>query len=436
MNRLSHHERRGLEQTQAKGESHPDVDLLAAFSELALTERERQAVLAHLGTCPACRDVVALSASDVAASPATAVHTAQPWHLRWSVLRWGTLAASAVVIVAAVSIGYRESKQASPQRSEEQIAASLAKTTASQPVDQFSPPAPATGAPAGIKPPKIRYEKIEPDRAKELSPSVGQVAERNERELDVSPHSFDELRHDTDKAKVASEPTLADNSTASGAIVSGPRQQDQKSMLNSFEIKGRPVPATAPTLPPKSPAGTLQNTPSAPRSAEVAANDELPKAEAKDIQLPEKLSRQQEQMSAKKAAVPQASVSEVTNYSADTKNDVGRASTMMQWQVTRDGYLQRSNDRGRNWAQALPASGFRVVAFVHDEVWAGGANGVLLHSVDNGNTWAHISPRDKEVLLRGDVTGIKFTDAQHGTVTTSAGETWSTSDGGHNWSKQ
>jgi hypothetical protein len=40
---------------------HPDPDLLTAFAEKSLTERERVQVLQHLGQCADCRQVVALA---------------------------------------------------------------------------------------------------------------------------------------------------------------------------------------------------------------------------------------------------------------------------------------------------------------------------------------------------------------------------------------
>jgi photosystem II stability/assembly factor-like uncharacterized protein len=38
--------------------------------------------------------------------------------------------------------------------------------------------------------------------------------------------------------------------------------------------------------------------------------------------------------------------------------------------------------------------------------------------------------------MKGDVTSLQFTDAKHGVVKTSAGETWATTDGGRSWKKE
>src|SRR5258708_15821590 len=40
---------------------HPDADVLTAFAEQSLAERERAGVLLHLSRCADCRDVLALA---------------------------------------------------------------------------------------------------------------------------------------------------------------------------------------------------------------------------------------------------------------------------------------------------------------------------------------------------------------------------------------
>jgi photosystem II stability/assembly factor-like uncharacterized protein len=40
------------------------------------------------------------------------------------------------------------------------------------------------------------------------------------------------------------------------------------------------------------------------------------------------------------------------------------------------------------------------------------------------------------VALTADIAAIEFTDLQHGKITTSAGEVWTTEDAGQTWRKQ
>ena len=53
----------------AKPEVHPDPDLLTAFAEKSLNDRERSHVLQHLADCADCRDVLALAMPETEAAP-------------------------------------------------------------------------------------------------------------------------------------------------------------------------------------------------------------------------------------------------------------------------------------------------------------------------------------------------------------------------------
>ena len=76
-----------------QGADHPDANLLAAFVEKTLTEKERTQVLNHLSQCAECREVAALALpAEVAAAEPTRVAA---WRRSnpWPVLRWGAMAA-------------------------------------------------------------------------------------------------------------------------------------------------------------------------------------------------------------------------------------------------------------------------------------------------------------------------------------------------------
>ena len=85
---------------------HPDADLLTAFAEQALPERERSQVADHLSRCLDCRQTLVLASPQVgpALSPAwQSKSISQPRRglLSGPVLRWGALAACLVVVSAA-----------------------------------------------------------------------------------------------------------------------------------------------------------------------------------------------------------------------------------------------------------------------------------------------------------------------------------------------
>src|SRR6266850_8059071 len=90
----------------APAELHPDPNLLGAFAEQALSDRERTQVLDHLARCAECRDVVALATpptqpAAIVAGRDTVLVPKAPW-LSWPTLRWGALAACVVIVGTAV----------------------------------------------------------------------------------------------------------------------------------------------------------------------------------------------------------------------------------------------------------------------------------------------------------------------------------------------
>ena len=92
-------------QATAKPGVHPDPDLLAAFVEKSLTDRERSQALQHLADCADCREVMALAMPEMVSPPSPVLQKSN-W-LNWPVLRWGALAACVVVVSAAVTLHYQ-----------------------------------------------------------------------------------------------------------------------------------------------------------------------------------------------------------------------------------------------------------------------------------------------------------------------------------------
>ena len=83
---------------------HPDPDVLSAFAENALVEAERAQLLQHLGACHDCREILYLAAPNYA--DAQKVLSFQPKRGTGLVFRWGALAASVVIVTAAVIARY------------------------------------------------------------------------------------------------------------------------------------------------------------------------------------------------------------------------------------------------------------------------------------------------------------------------------------------
>ena len=62
------------QQAARQSDGHPDPNLLAAFAESSLLERERADVLAHLANCTDCRAYLALAFSTPEAETNVAAH--------------------------------------------------------------------------------------------------------------------------------------------------------------------------------------------------------------------------------------------------------------------------------------------------------------------------------------------------------------------------
>jgi Carboxypeptidase regulatory-like domain/Photosynthesis system II assembly factor YCF48/Putative zinc-finger len=136
------------------------------------------------------------------------------------------------------------------------------------------------------------------------------------------------------------------------------------------------------------------------------------------------------------------------------------------WAVSAEGALQRSFDKGNTWqtvdvnasGTSLEVSGkasrakakdagealkrdtttltFRAVYAAGADVWAGGSAGALYHSQDGGNHWTRITPASNGAALTGDILTLEFPDSQHGRLSTSTSEVWTTADAGQTWQKQ
>jgi hypothetical protein len=139
------------------------------------------------------------------------------------------------------------------------------------------------------------------------------------------------------------------------------------------------------------------------------------------------------------------------------------------WKLDSGGRLQRSSDQGRTWqpvdvnanpalyaaslavaaetssakakdaekARKIPASPiFHALAVAGSDVWVGGSGGALYHSVDAGTLWTRIVPVASGRALSADVVSLDFADPQHGKLSTSTAEVWTTADAGQTWQKQ
>jgi photosystem II stability/assembly factor-like uncharacterized protein len=105
-----------------------------------------------------------------------------------------------------------------------------------------------------------------------------------------------------------------------------------------------------------------------------------------------------------------------------------------------------SSGNGRDWSQqAVPTrSTLTTIAAADGQLWAGGHDGVILHSADGGKSW-QVQRRDPYMLAEGEDTAdrdirqgapvldLLFTDATHGLAVGAYSLMLHTGDGGATW---
>jgi hypothetical protein len=415
--------------------NHPDADVLTAFAEHSLTERERAGVLEHLARCGHCRVILALAVPASEQLQPAWKPSPRSWLTR-PALRWGFIAVGMVAIASVSFVEYKHSQEG----------------------------------------PRVAYKAPAPQPAAEANP---EAASR------TAPRSAAQTQKPAE-----SRPRESPASGELNQIVGSP----VASSANSGLTRGGPVPLERFPQSPKmamqwQPQKAVQGQPAAPLSTpkqqasdEVSAKVKAPSAsemvegEAQAVQLPAQAASQARpgydyasaNIARAKPAVEPAPLAPMPMQASSGAN-LPSFSPAPRWTINSSGGLERSFDQGNTWQEvnvnALPglrldaprtmaqaqdadsgqqdtkkaAAGnpiFRVVAANGAEVWAGGSHGALYHSIDAGNHWTRIVPFAAGTMLTGDITALQFSDSQHCRASTSTGELWSTGDGGQSWQRQ
>jgi hypothetical protein len=358
---------------------HPDPDLLAAFVERSLAQREQSEVIGHLARCAECREVVALSLPEQPdAAALTSTTPARPGWLSWPVLRWGAAVACVVVVGAAISLHY-ESPRTRPASS---------VPISDVPIAQSKPVVKLPGEPASVA-----------SQAAEKTLSQNQL-----------PHASSAVMKKSAPRKLAG-PAVAQNSPSPTDQLQADRSAAPLGQ-ETVEVTGV-APLAASVQPP---AEMAQNIPGRAKDE----SEQSPTAKGSTV-LGGGMARQtftSSAMIARAAVVP--------------------ANVTPRWILTSDGMLQRSIDSGKTWETILVASpgSFRALTANGFDIWVGGANGGLYHSIDAGQHWMRVQPMAGGAPLTADITGIEFNDLLHGSITTADKQTWTTADAGSTWTKQ
>ena len=434
--------------------AHPDADVLTAFSERALPESEGAVVAEHLARCHDCRDILALALpATVTAQTAGAPLPARGGWLRAPVLRWGVVAAGLAVLavgllqhqrrhVAQAFIAAREATAPVPEALTAQAShgeQSVRPTPGAAATSANSAPANASGVNAGSTIPRDADTTFKQKRAAVVPrASFGRPVKQSV-QLYAAPSSAggaetqSELVATNTSSQAANQPyeyrALDQKKDREQGGVGGRASMDvtvdkaKAPEMTTVEVSSAAPTSSAAPLALRwaiSDAGRLLRSFDQGRTwASVDLNASSPVASQMVVEVPQRQKYQQTTPDTSLQVQSQAQVQSPAQKQSEPKS-LGKSRAAAQRAV----------------AASVSIPIIRAVSAAGLEVWAGGSAGVLYHSVNGGEQWTRVVPSASGTLLTGDVIAIAFSDPQHGQLTTSTQELWTTFDAGLTWQKR
>ena len=370
---------------------HPDANLLAAFLERSLTERERTQVLSHLAECAECREIAALPlpAEAEAAEPARS-----PAGSGWSVgrlVRWGALAAAlgAVVVVAVLRQDSRIRVQTASNAAPPAITAK-----ASEAARQAPQPLPARPTTRAAK------RRVQP----KFLESAGEMAKLQRPAPTQPTQRFTALSPRLEGRALTPPRAQIRPPAATAAIPQSAQSAEVSAGLSTDLIHAAAQPSAVVERPP---APTYDK-----KSLAGGAGASTPmRAKALQARLP------------------------ANAFRSPLQGAVAQPGAL--WSISPEGKLQRSEDGGKNWQEVRVDDKveFRTIQVNGRDIWAGGSGGALYHSSDGGGTWTRVNPASGATPATETIVSISCSssDLQQITVKTASGTQWASDDGGQHW---
>lgn len=379
--------------TSAPPSEHPDANLLAAFGEGSLTKREHSGVLQHLSKCPTCREIIALAMPEQQEAVAAAAvgmplsmdltAAASPQRRRFN-LRWGALAACAVIVVGIVLVTRH------PEQKSVAVLPPGTISSGASPEQQL--------AQLEHQQSDVRYESRRSGPAQSLEAKPLERARKPTREPASKAEGRDALKSGNMQPAIVLPPS---------------READEVRAPELSTLPAAPKAADSPSLVAAAPALPLEKSEQSQQTKQAIHETE---ATGKD----------------KKAQAGSGFSGDIVPGTRDF-NRVGLSS---RWTLS-EGKLRRSSDAGATW-EIIPFDQdgkFRALSVMEPYLWVGGTQGVLYHSLDSGATWVRMVPTEGNEPLAEDIVRIEFSDPRHGKLITPHSQ-WRTSDGGISWHKK
>jgi len=433
------------------GEAHPDANMIAAFAEKTLTDRERTQVLNHLNQCADCREVAAfIVPADAVLEESARMKAGMRWNA-WPMLRWGALAGVlgilAVVVVSHPDM-WRNNQQIAKVTPPPAPAGNVARAPmAVAPLPSTPPPAKDAEADAQLRARGSAGENAQlkkesgpqQDLAKSDRVAVLQAKQHTTMMASVRPPT--ELREENAPAVGMSRKESLGDDARSAVVAAPPLGSPAAPAGQPNAVSGEAGKVTAES------AGAA-NVHSTTQSVMVtSASGLLRETRAGGEGAGGNPGAVLRQASAAKTAPKGATQANVQGLDQTSKFGIGAFSKELKlkagpsadlWSVSSDGNLQHSFDGARTFQSIEVAHGvkFQAVAANGSDVWAGGAGGALYHSIDAGATWTRIAINIEGNTITETISAIQLRGPQHLTVITTSWSAWVSEDGGQHWQKQ
>ena len=433
--------------TAVNATEHPEANLLSAFSENLLRADERDQVLQHLATCAACRQVVALAAVSRREPEPLVVTERRP--LRWKILRWTALGASAAAMVAVVAV-YQQKPPRQLEPTGATITARLEQAPAATPAPETQDNDKkdkkiASQPPAAKKAPVTRTSDMLAARSLKKADTLQEKAESEPMRAAgaLQPETSNEISL---PAKMKTSPE--EHAMAESVTDLDESKQAETAAANFY--RARPSPPMSiyaqqrSVQAPATPAGgglagahvmsRADNRPSPARSTDLQSQ-----AGPASVLAQIGAARRAERHPAAKTVAPP------NGFTVRGLRSSGSTIAVPQWRL-RDSHLEKLSDDGRTWqGVAIPGVGsVTSLASMGAGIWAAASPAEIYYSSDSGAHWtrqwsyAQAHPLGAEDPS-AQIIRIQFDDEQTGSmeVTTRSArwphQIWITNNGGATW---